>query len=335
MDQKQTGLQKANALFKAFRENYSIYFVLLVVIVISIFLSDNFTNSQNLINITRQISVSTIVAFGATILIISGMIDLSAGSVLALAGVVGVMSYVATDSVFVAVAVSSLVGAATGFVSGIVITRLKVPSFIATMAMQMSARGLVLLITDAVPIYNVGDLAFLGKGKILEIPVPVFAMMVIAVLTWFLLNRCRFGRYIYAIGGNQEAAIAAGINLKRVKTIANVINGLYTGLASIILMGRLNGGLPQAGIGYEFDAISAAVLGGTSIAGGYGRVAGTIAGAFILGIFNNILNLLAVDSYLQQIIKGIVIILAVASDIIQKERHEIRKRKATFYSAEQ
>lgn len=330
MDKKEQR-SKALAAFRKFSNKYSIYYVLLVVIIISILLSKNFTNPQNIVNIMRQISVSTIIAFGAMILIIGGMIDLSAGSVLALSGVVGVIIYVQTGSVIAALLTSIAIGTITGLVSGLVITALKVPAFIATMAMQMSARGAILLITNAIPIYTIGDVAFLGKGKILSVPVPVFVMALIALLTWFLLNRCRFGRYIFAIGGNQEAALASGINVNKVKVTANLFNGAFTGLAGIILMGRLNAGLPQAGIGFEFDAISAAVLGGTSIAGGYGMVTGTIVGAFILGIFNNILNLLAVDSYMQEIIKGMVIILAVAMDVFQKQRHELKRKKASLY----
>ncbi|HIS02378.1 MAG TPA: ABC transporter permease [Candidatus Pullichristensenella avicola] len=303
-----------------FSKRHSIYLVLLGVILVSICLSDSFTRPANILNITRQISVSTIVAYGMTIIIICGMIDLSAGSVIALAGVLGVMTYVQTQSVLLAVLVSMLIGAATGAVSGLIITRFKVPAFITTMAMQMSARGLVLLITDAIPIYSIGRVSVLGKGAVLGIPVPVFFMMMIAFITWFLLNRCKFGRYIYAIGGNMDAAIAAGINVNRTMVSATILNGVFTGLAGIILMGRLNGGMPQAGEDYEFDAISAAVLGGTSIAGGYGTVSGTIAGAFILGIFNNILNLLAVDSYMQEIIKGGVIVVAVAMDVIQRKK---------------
>lgn len=303
-----------------FSKKHSIYLVLLAVILVSICLSDSFTRPANILNITRQISVSTIVAYGMTIIIICGMIDLSAGSVIALSGVLGVMAYVQTQSVLLAVCVSMLVGAATGLISGIIITRFRVPAFITTMAMQMSARGLVLLITDAIPIYSIGKASVLGKGSILGIPVPVFFMIIVALITWFLLSRCKFGRYIYAIGGNMDAAVAAGINVNRTLVNATILNGVFTGLAGIILMGRLNGGMPQAGDGYEFDAISAAVLGGTSIAGGYGTVSGTIAGAFILGIFNNILNLLAVDSYMQEIIKGGVIVVAVALDVVQRKR---------------
>ncbi len=328
MKQGMSEKTKIRKLLSSLMESYSIYLVLAGLVLISIILTDSFTDSQNITNIVRQISISTMIAFGAMILIIAGMIDLSAGSVLALAGVLGVMVFVETQSIFLAIIVSVLVGLLCGLIDGLVITKLKVPSFIATMAMQTIARGAVKLMTDAVPIYQIGDLSQIGKGYFLSIPIPVWAMMGVALITWVLLNRTRFGRYIYAIGGNQDAAIAAGVNINLVKIGANVINGIFTGFAGIMLMARLNGGLPLAGVGYEFEAITAAVIGGTSIAGGVGKVAGTIAGALIMGILSNILNLLTVQAYLQEVIKGVIIIIAVAADIVQKEHRERTRKKA-------
>lgn len=313
--------------FKKFSEEHGIYFVLLGMILVSIFLTKSFTDKQNIINIARQISISGMVAFGAMVIIITGGIDLSAGSVMAFAGVLGVMAYVRMENLLLAIVLSTIVGLGCGLINGVVSTIFKVPPFIATMAMQQMARGAILLITDAVPIYQIGDLAKLGKGYFLGLPIPVWGMAGVALLTWFLLNRTRFGRYLYAIGGNCEAAKAAGIRVNKIVILANLYNSGIAGFAGLMLMARLNGGLPLAGEGYEFDAISSAVIGGVSLAGGIGTVSCTIAGALIMGILNNILNLLTVHSYLQQIIKGAVLIFAVAVDIIQKSRKELRRKK--------
>lgn len=313
---------------KKFSEEHGIYYVLAGMIIVSMFLTESFTDKQNIINVARQISISSMVAFGAMVIIITGGIDLSAGSVMALAGVLGVMTYVRSSSLLLAALVSCVVGIGCGFINGFASTVLKVPSFIATMAMQQMARGAILLITNAVPIYQIGDLTRLGKGNFLSIPIPVWGMIGVAALTWFLLNRTRFGRYLYAIGGNQNAAITAGINVNKIVIFAHLYNSCIAGFAGLVLMARLNGGLPLAGEGYEFDAISSAVIGGVSLSGGTGTVSCTIAGALIMGILNNILNLLTVQSYLQQVIKGAVLVLAVAIDVAQKQRKEMKRKKS-------
>ncbi len=301
-------------------KKYGIYLVLLVMIIISAIISPNFFDSKNLLNIARQISVTTIIAFGQTLLIICGMIDLSSGSVVALSGVLGVSVYMATGSLTFSIIVGILIGAVTGLVSGFFVTKYKMPPFIVTMAMQLVARGAVYLYTGGQPIYQIGEFKKLGQGSIGFIPIPVFFMILVAVCSWVILNRMRLGRYLYAIGGNEDASRASGIQVGSVKILAFVISGVFAGVAGVLLMGRLNAGLPQAGINYEFDAITAAIIGGTSFTGGIGTAAGTLVGAFIMGILNNILNLMNVQSYVQQILKGVIIVAAVAIDISTKTR---------------
>ncbi|PYG88170.1 inositol transport system permease protein [Ruminiclostridium sufflavum DSM 19573] len=301
-------------------KKYGIYLVLLVMIIISAIISPNFFDSKNLLNIARQISVTTIIAFGQTLLIICGMIDLSSGSVVALSGVLGVSVYMATGSLLFAILVGILIGAVTGIISGFFVTKYKMPPFIVTMAMQLVARGAVYLYTGGQPIYQIGDFKKLGQGSIGFMPIPVFFMILVAVCSWVILNRMRLGRYLYAIGGNEDASRASGIHVGSVKILAFVISGVFAGVAGVLLMGRLNAGLPQAGINYEFDAITAAIIGGTSFTGGIGTAAGTLVGAFIMGILNNILNLMNVQSYVQQILKGVIIVAAVAIDISTKTR---------------
>ncbi len=301
-------------------KKYGIYLVLLAMIIISAIISPNFLDSKNLMNIARQISVTTIIAFGQTLLIICGMIDLSSGSVIALSGVLGVSVYMATGSLTFSLVAGVLIGALTGLISGVFVTKYKMPPFIVTMAMQLVARGAVYLYTGGQPIYQIGDFKKLGQGSVGFLPIPVLFMILVAVCCWIILNRMRFGRYLYAIGGNEDASHASGINVSSVKIQAFIVSGVFAGLAGVLLMSRLNAGLPQAGINYEFDAITAAIIGGTSFTGGIGTASGTLVGAFIMGILNNILNLMNVQSYVQQILKGAIIVAAVAIDISTKSK---------------
>jgi inositol transport system permease protein len=204
--------------------------------------------------------------------------------------------------------------------SGMLVSVFNTPPFIATLAITTVGRGVVLLYTFGQPIYQIGGFNVFGQGSIGVVPIPIIAMIVMTALTWYILNHTRFGRSLYAIGGNQEAANASGINVKKTKFICYVINGFLVGLAGIIFMSRVNSGLPGAGVSYEFEALTAAVIGGTSFSGGVGTAMGTFAGSLIVGILNNIMNLMGVDSYVQQILKGIIIAAAVAIDIKSKEK---------------
>ncbi|CAI9408594.1 Ribose import permease protein RbsC [Pleomorphomonas sp. T1.2MG-36] len=304
--------------WQTIKSRYSIYLVLIVMIIVCNLLNENFLSPRNISNISAQISVTTILAFGETILIIGGLLDLSCGSVLALAGVLSVFVFKETGSLSLAFAVGLLVGVLCNFVNGLLVRRFNIPAFIATLAMMTVARGIALLFTKGQNIYQIGDYVWFGQGKIGFVPLPVFFMIIVGLVTWYILGHTSFGRSLYAVGGNEEAARASGINVGRIKIGAYLINGAFVGLAGILLMARTNVGAPNAGQGYEFEALTAAIIGGTSFSGGLGTAGGTLAGAFIVGFLNNIMNLTGVDSYLQQVIKGGIIALAVGYDMWAK-----------------
>ncbi|WP_263772674.1 ABC transporter permease [Propionivibrio soli] len=316
--------QRFSDMFLAFMSKltskYSIYLILLAMLVICSLLSPAFFSAKNLSNISRQISITTIISFGMTMLIIAGLIDLAAGSVMALAGILSVAIYKATGSLVIAMVTGIVIGIACNLVSGFVVTRFKTPPFIATLAMMTSARGAALLYTNGQNIYQLDQFVIFGQGDIFGIPTPVIVMVIISLVTWYLLNNTRFGRHLYAIGGNEDAARASGIKVNQTKMTAYAISGAFVGLAGVLFMSRVNAGLPNAGIGFEFDAMTASIIGGTSFSGGVGTAMGTLVGAFIMGFLNNIMNLLGIQSYLQQIIKGGIIVIAVAYDIMSKNK---------------
>lgn len=319
-----TMTNRLSDLFLAFMakltSKYSIYLILIAMLVICSLLSPAFFSAKNLSNISRQISITTIISFGMTMLIIAGLIDLAAGSVMALAGILAVATYKATGSLLISMLAGIVIGIGCNIVSGFIVTRFKTPPFIATLAMMTSARGAALLYTNGQNIYQLDEFIVFGQGDILGIPTPVIVMVLISVLTWYLLNNTRFGRHLYAIGGNEDAARASGIKVNQTKMTAYVISGAFVGLAGVLFMSRVNAGLPNAGIGFEFDAMTASIIGGTSFSGGVGTAMGTLVGAFIMGFLNNIMNLLGIQSYLQQIIKGGIIVIAVAYDIMSKNK---------------
>lgn len=312
-------------LWNDIKSKYSIYFVLVALFIISWLANENFVSVENLKNISTQIAVGTILAFGQTILIISGMLDLSSGSVLALAGVLSVDIYKTTGSLLLSFVIAIITGVICNFLNGLMITKFKTPPFIATLAMMTMARGAALMYTNGQNIYQIGNYIVFGQGRTLGIPNPVIFMAVIMLITWYILRHTIFGRSIYAIGGNEEAANASGINVNKVKMKAFIINGILVGIAGVLFMSRVNGGMPNGAIGYEFKALTAAVIGGTSFSGGIGTASGTLAGAFIVGFLDNIMVLAGVNSYLQQIVRGAIIALAVIYDIWAKTKRTKRK----------
>jgi inositol transport system permease protein len=316
--------KNAKDIIKTILSNYGFLVILLVMVIISYILEPAFLTPRNLLNVLRQMSITTIIAFGTTLIIIAGMIDLSTGSLAALTGVLGTMVYVATGSVILGLLTGLAAGAAAGIVFGYLITKFDLPPFIVTLAGLTGARGLALLITGGMPIINIGDFTVLGQGYVWIIPVPIIIMFTVFIIMWVLLRRTKLGRYTYAIGGNQDAAIASGINVKQVKITLFVIAGLCTGLAGVILMSRINSGQPAAGLMYELDAITAVVVGGTSLSGGVGTMLGTLVGGLIVAILQNILNLTNVSPYWQQILKGVVIVLAVVLDITTKSKKTVK-----------
>lgn len=294
---------------------YSIYLVLVAVVIAASLLSENFLTETNLINVLRQVAVITILAYGVMVLIIGGMIDLSSGSVMALAGVIAVDLYKSTGSLTVAIVSGVLVGIVCNLISAVFVANFRVPAFIATLGMMMMARGAVLHYTSGQNILQLGEITVLGQGSVGRIPYPVLFLVLATVVVWYLMNHSIFGRSVYALGGNESAARAAGINVIKVKYQAFIVNGALVGFGGVIFMARVNAGLPNAGIGYELQAITAPIIGGTSFTGGVGTTAGTLAGALIVGLLGNTMNLVGIGSYIQQIVTGAIIAVAVAYDM--------------------
>ncbi len=296
--------------------------LLLFSIVISI-INPRFMSSSNLLNVLRQTSINAIIAAGMTFVILTGGIDLSVGSILAFSSAVGAYMLSSGYGMVVSVIATLLIGALSGLFNAIIITKGRVQPFIATLATMTLLRGATLVFTDGKPISVSSSAAlksfrYIGAGSVGPIPVPVIIMIIVFVVCWHILNNTRFGRHLYALGGNEEAALLSGLSTTKIKSSAYVINGILASLAGIILTARLISAQPTAGSGYELDAIAAVVLGGTSLSGGQGTVIGTIIGALIIGILNNALNLLNVSAYYQMIAKAIVILIAVLLDRKQK-----------------
>ncbi|MEN6621861.1 MAG: ABC transporter permease [Smithella sp.] len=306
---------------------YSIFFVLLFMIFISSLLNKNFLSAGNMTNVARQLAVGTILAYGEMILIISGMLDLSAGSVLALSGLLSVGFYKNTyetmgvyPALTIAFFLSVFIAVLCNLFNAVLVTNLHVPSFIATLSMQTIARGIALLYTKGQNILQIGDYKIIGQGQIWVIPIPIIILAIITIIMWYTLKHTRFGRSLYAIGGNEEASIASGINVNACKYKAFIFNGVLVGIAGVLFMSRVNAGLPNGAIGYEMEGLTAAIVGGTSFSGGVGTTGGTLAGSFIIGFLNNIMNLSGVDSYVQQIVRGLLIALAVVYDVRFKSK---------------
>lgn len=278
-------------------------------------ISDQFLTVGNLLNVTRQVSINAIIAVGMTMIILTGGIDLSVGSIVAISGSITAGLLTGGVALVPAVLAGLLLGMLVGMINGLVITYGKIPPFIATMGMMTIVRGYTLVYTDGRPITGFSEtFRSIGGGYIGIVPVPVVIMVVIFIGAWLLLTKNRFGRYIYAIGGNEEAARLSGINTKKHLVGVYAIAGMLAALSGIILTARLNSAQPTAGMAFEMDAIAAVVLGGTSLAGGRGTIVGTLVGALIIGVLDNGLNLLNVSSFYQQVAKGVVILLAVLMD---------------------
>lgn len=312
-------IKKITALLR----RYGMVLVLILVFAAGAALSPSFLTGRNMLNVCRQISVYCILAFGMTILLIVGVNDLSMGATLALAGYMGCLAFNLSDSLPLALIISILIGMLVGFLNALCITKLHLPPFIATMAMDMAVRGFLYVYSSGIPIYNIGDVNLLSVHSLFGfLPTPLFITLIVFVVTAFILHKTTLGRKIYAVGGNPEAARASGISITKTRVIAFLISGAFVGIAGILLAARINSALPNAGEGYHADAIAAAVLGGTAFGGGTGTAVGTFVGGVIIGLLNNILNLCGVNSYYQQIVRGLVIIAAVAYDISSKNKKQ-------------
>ena len=283
--------------------------------------SPYFLTATNLSSVVRQTAVINIMALGMTLIIVSGGIDLSVGSILAFAGTLGTMTLAAGQPLAVGVLVGILCGLAWGFANGILITSLKIPPFIVTLGTLGIVRGLTLIISGGLPVVGLPrEFAFLGDGNVAGVPFVLLVLTVCAGLTYLVLHSTKLGRYTYAIGSNVDAAVYAGIPVAFYTVCVYAIAGALTGLAGMIEASRLMTGQPTAGTGYELQVIAAVVIGGGSLTGGEGSVIGTLIGAFIMGLLSNGSDLLGINPYLQQAIIGAIIILAVALDEVRKRR---------------
>jgi inositol transport system permease protein len=290
--------------------------ILLAMIVVLAVVSPPFINVQNLLNVVRQVSVIAIVGIGVTMVIVTTGIDLASGSVIALVSVIAAShAHPGQHVVVVPVLLGVGVGAVTGAISGVIVAVGRIPAFIATLGMMIAARGAALLYSEGRPISDFSEgFDFIGRGSVLSVPFPIYVVGVAAVAIHVLMTRTRFGKHLYAIGGNEQAAVVCGIDVRRCLIGVYTIAGMLSGLAGVLLTSRISVGQPTAGVGYELDAIAAAVIGGTSLSGGVGTVPGTIIGALIIGVLNNGLDLLRVDPNWQQVIKGVLIVGAVLFD---------------------
>ncbi len=291
---------------------------------LSIF-ANGFLSVENLINVTRQVSMVGIVSVGMTCIILTGGIDLSAGSVLAATGCMTAYLMVNLQmNMYLACIIGILMGGVIGLMNGLLITKLSLPPFVATLATQTAARGLAYIITHATPIFGFPkEFEFIGQGYMGPVPTPVIIMIVTLLVGFFILYKLPFGRHVYAIGGNEEAAKLTGINADRVKIIVYSLEGLLVGFAGVVYLSRMNTGIPSSGANFELDVITAVILGGVSVTGGEGKLRGVILGVLIMGILSNGLIILNVQEYYQWLIRGLVLVLAVAFD---KNSHKLMKK---------
>jgi putative xylitol transport system permease protein len=309
--------------FSSFLQRYGIIIAFFVLCVILSSLSHYFLTPNNILNVVRQTSINGILALGMTMVVLTRGIDLSVGSVLALSGIItaSLVTGIHAQNLWIAASAGLGVGAACGLVNGLLVAKLAIPPFVATLGMLSIGRGLTLIYSGGMPVADLSrTFLWIGQGDVFGIPVPIFFFLGVFILLWIVLNQTTFGRHVYAVGGNEKSAKTAGIGTKKIIVLVYVISGLLAALGGLILTARTTSGLPQAGQSYELDAIAAVVIGGTSLSGGVGTIQGTLFGALIIGVINNGLNLLGVSSFYQQVVKGCIIIGAVLLDTARKSR---------------
>lgn len=299
---------------------WGIYIALLLLVIFMALIAPNFFSIKNGLNIAQAVSINAVVASGMTVVILTAGIDLSVGSIVAASGVATVLLLNGGVPTAIAALVAILMGAFIGLINGAIIAYLALPAFIVTLGALTYTRGIAYSMHGGpVQIAGKSGIESIGNGSIGGIPMPVFIMIFVYWLFWFLLERTKFGRHVYAVGGNPQAARLSGINVKKVLMSVYVISGITAGLAGLMFASRVRSGQVTAGVGYELDAITAVILGGTSLFGGRGRIFGTLIGALLIGVLSNGLVLLGVPIYTQLMIKGAVIILAVAIDTLRSK----------------
>lgn len=313
---RRPGSLSVTKLMSSLFARYGMLLALAAMVLVGSVVSDKFMTASNLLNVMRQISLTGILGAGMTVVIISGGIDLSVGASIALASCVMANILLATHNVWLTYLAGIGVTTFIGLCVGLFVTKIGIEPFIATLATQIILRGVTYLYTNAQPIsvYRMSEFAYLGQGYWGPIPIPLYFMVATFVLTFFMLKKTKFGRYVYAIGGNARSAHLAGINVHRCKILVYMFNGILTGISAILLTSRLLSGVPTLGVGYETTAITMTILGGTSFSGGQGNVWITMVGAAILGVLSNGMNLMNLSPFYQDISTGIVILLAVTGD---------------------
>ena len=295
-------------------------FLLLMIVFFSV-MSGNFLTMRNLLNVVKQVSIYGIASVGMTYVILLGGIDLATGSIISFINILAAYLMVNMGWNPVLAVVCSLVASTViGFLNGIIIAEIKMPALIVTFASQTIFAGVAYIICNGTPISRFPEsFLVIGQGYVGPIPVPVIIMIICFAVGAFILVKTYFGRYFYALGGNEEAAELAGIHVKKVKCLVYSLSGLFAGIAGLVMLARANTGQPNAGVGYEFDVITCVVLGGVSVNGGSGKISNVIAGVLIIGVLSNGMVLLNISSYMQMVIKGIILLLAVGSDCIQQQ----------------
>ena len=313
----------------SFLKKFSTVIILAVIVVFFSLASSNFFAAKNMINILRQVSVLSILTAGMTFVIISGGMDLTVGSMLGLTGVVCAKLLTTTGLGTVgSVLVTLLIAGLFGTLTGLLIVSLKVPAIVITLGMMTVARGIAYIFSGGIPIYDIPEsLVNLGQGYVGVIPIPVIIMLVIVAIMGFVLTQTYYGRFVYALAGNPEAARLARVSASKIVISLYTIDSFLAGIAGIILMGRVSSGAPTSGTGMEMDVVTAVVIGGVSINGGKGRMLGAFIGALIIGVLSNGLTIMNLGEYYQQVVKGTVLILAVAFDALSS-REKIRRVKA-------
>lgn len=299
----------------------AIWVFLFLMIVFFAIMSDNFLSMRNLMNVAKQVSIFGVASVGMTYVILLGGIDLATGSIISFVNIVAAYFMVNMGlNPILAVIGSLVISTIIGLLNGVIIAEIGMPPLIVTFASQTIFAGLAYIICKGTPISRFPE-SFLamGQGYVGPIPIPVIIMVLCFAVGAFILTKTYFGRYFYAIGGNEEAAVLSGIQVKKVKYIVYALSGLFAGIAGLVMLARANTGQPNAGLGYEFDVITCVVLGGVSVSGGSGKMSNVIAGVLIIGVLSNGMVLLNVSSYMQMVIKGIILLLAVGSDCIQQK----------------
>lgn len=310
-------LKKKEQIFNSkFLETYMLIIIVLGLGLALSILTNSFMTSTNLLNVCRQISINGVLAIGMTVVCLTGGIDLSVGSIVALSGIIAGGILADTDwPIIVAIVAALIIGAICGLYNGYFVAYWNAAPFVVTLSMMTIARGATYVYCNGKPISTLPDnFLQIGKGSILGLPTPTWILAGVFVIVAIVLYKTKFGRYVFAVGGNENAALVSGINVKQVKMLVYVISGLCCGVAAIILTARVSSALPTAGDSYELDAIAATVIGGTSLSGGRGRLWGTIIGAIMLGVVSNGLDLMNVSSFYQQIVKGVIILGAILID---------------------